>query len=81
MKGEFNKGEWVYGINHSEFYHTLKTNPSVLAEFSWCLMEAIDVFQFCGIVHGDIKSDNILVSLGEDGTFKGLKFIDFDTQK
>lgn len=40
------------------------------------LLHAFDLFQECGIVHADVKTDNILVDY--DGhEIRSLKFIDF----
>ena len=43
--------------------------------FTW-LIEVVELFTSLGIVHGDIKPDNILVSYSS-GQLSGIKVIDF----
>lgn len=42
--------------------------------------EALDVLQHFGIVHSDLKPDNILVEINQNATeVHGIKLIDFGT--
>jgi serine/threonine protein kinase len=40
------------------------------------VLQAFDLFSACGIVHSDVKTDNILIDYDGD-TINSLKFIDF----
>lgn len=76
VKGEFHKGERIYFINHQDFYFDLKNNKDLMRQFLQKLMHAFDLLQVHGIVHADIKSDNILVSYTKD-EITSVKLIDF----
>lgn len=41
------------------------------------LLNAFDLFSQCGIVHSDVKTDNILIDIDSKDEIKALKFIDF----
>ena len=44
------------------------------------IAEALDVLQHFGIVHSDLKPDNVLVEVNQQGTeVNGVKLIDFGT--
>ena len=76
VKGEFHNGERIYFINHQEFYHNIKSSKNMMRQFLYKLMLAFDLLQSQGIVHADIKSDNILVS-SKDDEIISVKLIDF----
>jgi serine/threonine protein kinase len=76
VKGEFHKGERIYFINHQDFYFDLKSNKDLMRQFLLKLMQAFDLLQAHGIIHADIKSDNILVSYTKD-EITSVKLIDF----
>lgn len=76
VKGEFYKNERIYFAKHQEFYYAVKSNKNLLKDFLRRMFESFDLLQALGIVHADIKPDNILVDF--DGTkIKSLKLIDF----
>lgn len=76
VKGEFFNGERIYQVNHQELYYKLKSDHELFKSFVTKLLNAFDLFQECGIVHADVKTDNILIEY--DGTqIISLKFIDF----
>ena len=66
VKGEFYKGERIYRIQHQEFYQVLMYNTNVLRTLIIKIAEAFDVLSRFGIVHSDIKPDNILIQLNEE---------------
>lgn len=76
VKGEFHNGERIYFVNHQNFYIDIKQNKDLLRQFLFKLMYAFDLLQGHGIVHADIKSDNILVSYTKDEV-TSVKIIDF----
>lgn len=76
VKGEFHNGERIYFVNHQDFYYDVKNNKMLLRQFLLKLMLAFDLLQSQGIVHADIKSDNILVSYNKD-EITNVKLIDF----
>lgn len=76
VKGEFHNGERIYFINHQNFYHDIKSNKHLMRQFLYKLMLAFDLIQSQGIVHADIKSDNILVAYN-DNEITSVKLIDF----
>jgi dual specificity tyrosine-phosphorylation-regulated kinase 2/3/4 len=76
VKGEFHNGERIYFINHQNFYFDIKKSKNLMRQFIQKLTHAFDLLQQQGIVHADVKSDNILVSYTED-TITCVKLIDF----
>ena len=63
--------DYIYG-------HNLNLNNVV--HFSNQIISAVGVISECGVVHRDLKPDNLLVSVSEnkDGSFnKHIKIIDF----
>lgn len=76
VKGEFHKGERIYGVQHKSFYASLLQNKQVLRDLIRLMAEVLDVLSYYSVVHADIKPDNILVDF--DGhRIKNLKLIDF----
>jgi serine/threonine protein kinase len=82
MKGEFFKGERIYNIRHLPLYQQFRQNPSSLKRFMLDLLHTVAYLTSKGIVHGDLKPDNILVECSknaeEDENGVGsVKVIDF----
>lgn len=76
VKGEFYKGERIYGVTHQGFYSALKNDKQVIVDLIRMLAQVFDVLAMFRIVHADIKPDNILVDF--DGRrIKDIKLIDF----
>ena len=77
VKGEFFKGERIYMIHHSNFYHMLRSNLHLLKEFLYRMCLALRMFTRNGIVHADLKPENIIIEFdSETATIKSLKIID-----
>lgn len=65
-------------VNHSAFYHALRNSLGLMQSFLQKMSSALNHFARLGIVHADLKSDNILVNFDEStGTINSLKVIDF----
>jgi serine/threonine protein kinase len=78
VKGEFFKGERVYGVKHWAFYHHIRNNLSLMRDFIRRMCEALTLLGRLGIVHADLKPDNILVEFDEEQSkITSLKIIDF----
>jgi len=77
VKGEFYKGERIYMVHHSHFYHTLRTNLELLKDFLYRMCMALSLFARLSIVHGDLKPDNIIIDYDpESQSIRSLKVID-----
>ena len=78
VKGEFFKGERIYMVHHSDLYHGLRLSNVLLKSFIEKICQALYFFARVGIVHADLKPDNILVEIDlESMTVNSLKIIDF----
>lgn len=78
VRGEFFKGERIYMVNHSNFYHCLRNDLELLKEYLFRMSCALSLFARLGIVHGDLKPENILIEYDEDKSqITNLKIIDF----
>ena len=78
VTGEFFKGERVYGVKHWPFYHCIRNNMNLMRDFIRRMCEALTLLGRLGIVHADLKPDNILVEFDEDlQKITSLKIIDF----
>ena len=77
VKGEFFKGERIYMVHHSNFYHSLRTNIDLLKDFLYRMCQALSLFARLSIVHGDLKPDNIIIDYNNTTqTITSLKVID-----
>lgn len=53
-------------MQHQAFYQILGYNMNILRTLIVKIAESFDVLSRFGIVHSDIKPDNILIELNED---------------
>jgi len=65
VKGEFYKGERIYLVNHSVFYHQLRNDMNLLGDFIKRMAGVLELFYQSGVVHADLKPDNILIDYDE----------------
>ena len=79
IKGIFEKGERIYQIQKGEFLVLLFKN---IAQFKYLVKEVlkgIDYINKKGIIHSDIKPENILVQYEKENGFfiKSVKIVDY----
>ncbi|CAK4608396.1 hypothetical protein LEN26_013731 [Aphanomyces euteiches] len=61
IKGEFHQGSRSYKITHRPLYLAMRDNVSLLKDLLRQLVQAVATLSAVGIVHADIKPDNILI--------------------
>ena len=77
VKGEFYKGERIYMVHHSGFYHRIRNDLALLRQFIGMMADALSLFAKLSIVHADLKPDNVIVDYdSETNQIKALKIID-----
>jgi len=77
VRGEFYKGERIYMVHHSPFYHALRNSVDLVRDFITRMCRALGLFSKLGIVHADLKPDNIIIDFDEQTeTIRNLKIID-----
>jgi serine/threonine protein kinase len=74
VKGEFLRGARIYRVHQMPFYDSLR-NAAALKDFLRQVLLALDLLTCYGVVHSDLKPDNILVR--EDGEHFTARLIDF----
>ncbi|KDO31879.1 serine/threonine protein kinase [Saprolegnia parasitica CBS 223.65] len=80
IKGDFYQGSRVYKILHRPLYLAMQENIQLLKTFLRQLISAVATLTELGVVHADIKPDNILVTSTLQPNGKRdlhLKLIDF----
>ena len=77
VKGEFYEGQRIYKVNHGQLYHALRSNLNLLRSFLTRLCLALNMFARFGIVHADLKPENIIIEYdSHTETIISLKIID-----
>ena len=82
IKGEFEKSERVYHIQKGLFLQMIFENITQFKNLIRKIIQGIDFINNCGIIHSDIKPDNILIDYDYDNehefiTVKNVKIIDY----
>ena len=82
IKGEFEKGERIYFIQKGKFLISLFSTISQFKYLLKSLISAIDYINKKGIIHSDIKPENILIEYSGDSyknnfEIKSIKIIDY----
>ncbi len=78
IKGEFLNNERIYYIQKGRFFKALfEANMNLLKTIISKIAIFLKFLSKNGIVHADIKPENILIDLDEDDNFRELKIIDF----
>eukprot|EP00826_Nyctotherus_ovalis_P015619 TRINITY_DN14459_c0_g2_i3.p1 TRINITY_DN14459_c0_g2~~TRINITY_DN14459_c0_g2_i3.p1 ORF type:complete len:217 (-),score=44.01 TRINITY_DN14459_c0_g2_i3:47-697(-) len=76
IQGEFLSGQRVYYIKHMPFHEQLKKNHELLKDLLRRVLGALELLEEKGIVHSDLKPDNILIEFNGE-RIVSLKIIDF----
>jgi len=77
VKGEFYKGERIYMVHHSMLYHSIRNNHRLMVDFIHRMSLVLNLFYHAGVVHADLKPDNILIDYDEEKEeILGMKIID-----
>ena len=82
IKGEFEKGERIYHIQKGFFLISLFSSPKQFKFLFKSLLQAINFINKRGIIHSDIKPENILIEYegspqGKNFVIKNIKIIDY----
>jgi serine/threonine protein kinase len=77
VKGEFFKGERVYRVHHLPFFEHLRSSPAAVQRLVSELLQVVEYISSLGIVHSDLKPDNILIRQDHSGAYAGLQLCDF----
>lgn len=65
-------------VHHSDFYQAIRNNTSLLKEFLKQVCTVLELFARLGIVHADLKPDNIMIDYDHaTEQIRSLKIIDY----
>lgn len=77
LKGEFYKNERIYMIQHGGLFKALRTDLLLLRDFLSKICQAIGIFSKLGIVHADLKPENVIIDFDQETRkILSLKIID-----
>ena len=79
VKGEFYKGERIYSVGHDPTMYTVleRDNNRGVKILLEALGKALDLLSLLGIVHGDLKAENVLVETDPSSlSIRSVKIID-----
>ena len=48
-------------VHHSDFYQAMRNNTALLKDFIIQVCRVLDLFARLGVVHADLKPDNIMM--------------------
>ena len=80
IKGEFEKGERIYNIQKGVFIKYLFSNITQFKFFIKKILSGIDFINSQGIIHSDIKPENILIeysNINNNFEIRKIKIIDY----
>ena len=77
IKGEFEKGERIYLIQKGQFLEYLFSDISQFKYLLKQLVIGISYINNKGIIHSDIKPENILIDFSENLKINSIKIIDY----
>ena len=82
IKGEFEKSERIYHIQKGLFLQMIFENVNQFKNLIRKIIQGINFINNCGIIHSDIKPDNILIDYNYDDEnklliVKNVKIIDY----
>lgn len=64
-------------VHHSQFYYDIRNNIDLCKDFIFRMCCALSLFGRLGIVHADLKPDNIIIDYDEQSSkIRSLKIID-----
>ena len=70
LKSEQYNNEKMYRIHYKEFYARIKNNQNELRKIILDIARALELLSENNIVHSDLKTENILVSLKTEDEIK-----------
>ena len=77
LKGEFYNSERLYHVHAQPFYLALKADVRLLQDLLRRLLQLLGLLAEAGIVHADLKSENVLLEWGAAGGVERVQVIDF----
>lgn len=62
---------------HKALYQELRTSATFLKRMVYQLAQTLDLLSKCNLVHSDIKTSNILITLSPDRQHYSFKLVDY----